>query len=129
MKCANVASKKIKAGGHNVSILPAGHANLHLSETLFFNIGDTIQERNPTTFNQVVSAANNPIVPFYCQKIAEIFTKMDFNVLSSSQYPKDSQLPPYDSLVYKSITFLTNHEYDVMYHQFLKDAYDELLII
>ncbi|KAJ9066988.1 hypothetical protein DSO57_1004086 [Entomophthora muscae] len=129
MECVNVASKKIKAGGHNVSILPAGHANLHLDETLFFNIGDTIQERNPTTFNQVVSAANNPIVPFSCQNIAKFFAKMTFNALSSSQYPKDPQLPPCDSPVYKSITFLTNHEYDVMYHQFLKDAYDELLII
>ncbi|KAJ9080079.1 hypothetical protein DSO57_1028906 [Entomophthora muscae] len=65
MEFVEVASKKIQADGHNVSIFPAGHANLHLGHVLFFNIEDTICERNPTTFSQVVSAANDVRIDNY----------------------------------------------------------------
>ncbi|KAJ9050973.1 hypothetical protein DSO57_1009060 [Entomophthora muscae] len=120
MECTEVASKKIQADGHNVSFFPARHDDLHLGNVLFFNIGDTICGRNPTTSSQVVSAANNPIVPFSCQKITDMFTKMALNALGNSQSPKDPQLPPCDSPAYKPISVLLNSEYDFMYNQFLQ---------
>ncbi|KAJ9060956.1 hypothetical protein DSO57_1025502 [Entomophthora muscae] len=104
MECAEVASKKVQADSHNFSILPAGHADLHLGDVLFFNIGDTICGRNPTTFSQVVGAANGHTVLFSCHKVAEMFTNMALNALSSSQLLKDLQLPPCDFPAYKLIT-------------------------
>ncbi|KAJ9057080.1 hypothetical protein DSO57_1025911 [Entomophthora muscae] len=111
MECTEVASKKIQAEGHNISIFPAGQADLHLGDVLFFNIGDIICGCNPTTFSQVVSAANNPSVLFPCQKIADMFTKMAFNALSNNQSPKDPQLPTCDSLLHKPITVLPKLQY------------------
>ncbi|KAJ9086093.1 hypothetical protein DSO57_1007755 [Entomophthora muscae] len=116
MECAEVASKKIQAESHNISIFPVCHADLHLGDVLFFNIGGTIRERNSTTFSQVLSSANNPSVLFPHQKIAEMFTKMAFNALVKSQSPKDPQLPPCDSPVYKPITVLPRSENDVLYN-------------
>ncbi|KAJ9085537.1 hypothetical protein DSO57_1012997 [Entomophthora muscae] len=103
MECTEVASKKVQVDSHNVSTFPAGHADLHLGDMLFFKIGDIICGRNPTTFSQVVGVTNDPIVSFPCQNIADMFTKMALNDLSNSQSPKDLQLPPHDSLVYKPI--------------------------
>ncbi|KAJ9064506.1 hypothetical protein DSO57_1029879 [Entomophthora muscae] len=105
MECTEVAFEKIQAGGHNVLIFPAGHANLNLGDVLFFNIGDTIQEHNPTTFNQEVSAAHNQPVHFPRQKAADMFTKMVLIAHSSSQSSKDPQLLPCKSLVTSQSTF------------------------
>ncbi|KAJ9058696.1 hypothetical protein DSO57_1009775 [Entomophthora muscae] len=96
MECTEVVSKKVQADGHNISVFPAGHAVLHLGDVLFFNIGDTICGRNPTIFSQVVGTANNNTGLFPRQKVAEMFTKMAFNALSSSQSSKDPQLPHCD---------------------------------
>ncbi|KAJ9056856.1 hypothetical protein DSO57_1028574 [Entomophthora muscae] len=115
-ECTEVASENIKAGGHGIAIFSARHADLHLGDVLSFNIEGTICERNPTTFRQVVSAANGPTVLFSHQKITDMFTKMALNALSNSQSPKDPQLPPCDFLVYKPTTLLPESGYDVMYN-------------
>ncbi|KAJ9061803.1 hypothetical protein DSO57_1017045 [Entomophthora muscae] len=101
-----LASKKVQADSHNVSIFPAGHTDLHLGDVLFFNIGDTICGCNLTTFRQVVGAANNNTDLFSCQKFTKLFIKMALNSLSSSQSSKDPQIPPCDSPAYKTITVL-----------------------
>ncbi|KAJ9060428.1 hypothetical protein DSO57_1030986 [Entomophthora muscae] len=121
MKC-NVAFKKIKADGHDVSIFPARYANLHLGDVLFFNIGDTICGSNLMTFSQVVSVANNNTLLFPCHKVANMFTNMHFCAFGIRQSQRDSQLPPCDSPVYKPITVLSESEYDIMHHEFLRAA-------
>ncbi|KAJ9076296.1 hypothetical protein DSO57_1027623 [Entomophthora muscae] len=120
MECAEVASKKIQADSHDVSIFPAVHANLYLGDVLFFNTGGTICECNPTTFIQVVGAANNYTLLFPCQKVADMFTKMTLNAHRSSQSPKDEQLPIFNSLVCCPITVIPENMYDFMHHLFFQ---------
>ncbi|KAJ9083650.1 hypothetical protein DSO57_1032595 [Entomophthora muscae] len=61
----------------------------------------------PTTFSQVIGAANDHTGLFPFQKVAKMFTKMALNALSSSQSSNDPQLPPCDSLAYKLIIVLS----------------------
>ncbi|KAJ9049358.1 hypothetical protein DSO57_1025377 [Entomophthora muscae] len=47
------ALKSIQGHGKQASVYPASHADIQLTDVVFFNIRDTVQEHHPRAFNNL----------------------------------------------------------------------------
>ena len=54
-----VVEDQLKEAGHNVLIYPANHANLHLGDVLFYNMGDLLRKRRPADHTFVFQYAGD----------------------------------------------------------------------
>ncbi|KAJ9056122.1 hypothetical protein DSO57_1036337 [Entomophthora muscae] len=53
MKGSSTALEAIQERGHQASVYPAGHTEIHLADVVFFNIRDTQWERLSQAFNNL----------------------------------------------------------------------------
>ncbi|KAJ9050304.1 hypothetical protein DSO57_1015695 [Entomophthora muscae] len=53
MKGSSTALEVIQQHRHLASVYPASHADIHLGDVVFFNMGETLQERHPQAFNNL----------------------------------------------------------------------------
>ncbi|KAJ9055168.1 hypothetical protein DSO57_1007080 [Entomophthora muscae] len=97
MEGSSTALKAIQGLGHQSSVYPDGHNDIHLADVVLFNIRDTFQERRPQAFNDLYLSVLNHKSLFSYQMMAYLFAQMIFhvnmavrNVLSD---PTDNNLP------------------------------------
>ncbi|KAJ9055436.1 hypothetical protein DSO57_1003933 [Entomophthora muscae] len=67
MEGSSTALKVIQGCGHQASVYPAGHADVHLADVVFFNMGSTLQERHPQAFNNLYLGVLDHNFLFGCQ--------------------------------------------------------------
>ncbi|KAJ9051820.1 hypothetical protein DSO57_1001067 [Entomophthora muscae] len=70
---------------HQASMYPAGHANIHLANVVFFNIGDTLWERLPQAFNVLYLWVLDHNSLFGHQLVVDLFAQMVFHVNMTNQ--------------------------------------------
>ncbi|KAJ9058301.1 hypothetical protein DSO57_1013786 [Entomophthora muscae] len=99
MEGSSTALEVIQGCGHQASVYPAGHADVHLADVIFFNMGSTLRERRPQAFNKLYLGVLDHIFLFGCQMVADLFVKMVFHVNMGNQScvsgPRMGQTKPY----------------------------------
>ncbi|KAJ9060261.1 hypothetical protein DSO57_1032740 [Entomophthora muscae] len=115
MKGSSTALEAIQQCGHQVSVYPAGHANVHLEDFVFFNIGDTLWECHPQAFNNLYLGVLDHNFLFGHQIVADLFAQMVFHVNMGNQSHKDKRLPPRATATYQPIQPMTDEEYNERY--------------
>ncbi|KAJ9076201.1 hypothetical protein DSO57_1028511 [Entomophthora muscae] len=112
MEGSSTALEAIQGRGHQASVYPAGHADVYLADVIFFNIGDTLQERRPQAFNDLYLGVLDHNFLFSRQMVADLFAQMVFHVNMGNQSRKDKHLPPRATATYQPIQPMTDEEYN-----------------
>ncbi|KAJ9066231.1 hypothetical protein DSO57_1011560 [Entomophthora muscae] len=73
IKGSSTALKAIQGRGHQASVYPTGHADVHLADVVFFNIGDTLREHHPQAFNNLYLGVLDHNFLFGHQMVADLF--------------------------------------------------------
>ncbi|KAJ9089125.1 hypothetical protein DSO57_1016047 [Entomophthora muscae] len=94
MEESSTALKAIQECGHQASVYPDGHANIHLADVVFFNIGITLQECRPQAFINLYLGVLDHYFLFGHQMTADLFAQMVFHMNMGNQSCKDNCLPP-----------------------------------
>ncbi|KAJ9068154.1 hypothetical protein DSO57_1031549 [Entomophthora muscae] len=94
MEGSSTALEAIQGRGHQASVYPAGHANDHLADVVFFNIRDTLRESCPQVFNNLYLGVLDHNFLFGHQMVADLFAQMVFYVNMGNQSRKDKRLLP-----------------------------------
>ena len=115
MEGSSTALEAIQQRGHQASVYPAGHADVHLADVVFFNIGDTLRERRPQAFNDLYLGVLDHNSLFGRQMVADLFAQMVFHVNMGNQLRKDKRLPPRATATYQPIQPMTDEEYNKRY--------------
>ncbi|KAJ9083950.1 hypothetical protein DSO57_1029221 [Entomophthora muscae] len=115
MEGSSTTIKTIQGRGHQASVYPANHADIHLADDVFFNIRDTVQERCPHTFNDLYLGVLDYDPLFGQQMMADLFFQMIFNVNKDSQLCKDKCISPQATAFYQPIKPMTYKEYNKLY--------------
>ncbi|KAJ9087163.1 hypothetical protein DSO57_1035971 [Entomophthora muscae] len=110
MEGSSTALEAIQECRHQASVYPAGHANIHLADVVFFNIRDTHQECCPQAFNNLYLGVLDHNFLFGHQMVADLFAQMVFHVNMGNQSRKDKRLPPCATATYQSIQPMTDEE-------------------
>ncbi|KAJ9050935.1 hypothetical protein DSO57_1009542 [Entomophthora muscae] len=94
MEGSSTALKAIQGRGHQASVYPAGHADIHLANVVFFNIRDTVRQCCLQAFNDLYLGVLDHKSLLGCQMVADLFAQMVFHVNMYNQSCKDRRLPP-----------------------------------
>ncbi|KAJ9079248.1 hypothetical protein DSO57_1037377 [Entomophthora muscae] len=92
MEGSSTALEAIQGRGHQASVYPASHADVHLADVVFFNMGSTLQERRPQAFNNLYLGVLDHNSLFSYQMVADLFAQIVFHVNMGNQSRKDKRL-------------------------------------
>ncbi|KAJ9055966.1 hypothetical protein DSO57_1037904 [Entomophthora muscae] len=112
---SSIVLEAIQERGHQASMYPTGHTDIHLADVVFFNIGDKVWERRPQAFNDIYLEVLNYKSLFGCQIMADLFAQIVFHVNMGNQSRKDKHLPPCTTAAYQPIQPTTDKEYNEQY--------------
>ena len=84
MEGSSTAREAIQQRGHQASVYLAGHADIHLADVVFFNMGSTLWERRPQAFNNLYLGVLDHNSLFGRQMMADLFAQMVFHVNMSN---------------------------------------------
>ncbi|KAJ9067341.1 hypothetical protein DSO57_1000253 [Entomophthora muscae] len=115
MEDSSTTLEAIQGRRHQASVYPASHADIHLADVIFFNMGSTLQERCPQAFNNLYLGVLDHNFIFGRQMVADLFVQMVFYVNMGNQSRKDKRLPPRATATYQPIQPMTNEEYNKCY--------------
>ncbi|KAJ9071283.1 hypothetical protein DSO57_1038472 [Entomophthora muscae] len=104
--------KDIQDAGHQVEIYPANHADPHLGDVLFYNIGSLLRKHNPTSFKQVESLITNQEALFPTTTVKALHSVIVSYANDSKKLNKDSRLPPRHSPLFIPTSVITEQQYD-----------------
>ncbi|KAJ9073660.1 hypothetical protein DSO57_1013902 [Entomophthora muscae] len=104
--------KDIRDAGHQVEIYPANHADLHLGDVLFYNIGSLLRKHNPTSFKQVKSLITNQEALFPATAVKALHSVIVSYANDSKKLNKDSRLPPRHSPLFIPAPVVTEQQYE-----------------
>ncbi|KAJ9056270.1 hypothetical protein DSO57_1034996 [Entomophthora muscae] len=95
MEGSSTTLKAIEQRGHQASVYPAGHADIHMADVVFFNIGDKLWENLPQAFNNLYLGVLDHNSLFGHQMVADLFAQMVFHMNMGNQSRKDKLLSSY----------------------------------
>ncbi|KAJ9090197.1 hypothetical protein DSO57_1004775 [Entomophthora muscae] len=115
MEVSSTALEVIQGRRNQASVYPTSHADIHLADVVFFNIGDTVQQRCLQAFNDLYIGVFDHESLFGCQMVTDLFVQMVFHMNMDNQSCKDKHIPPCATAIYQPTTAMANEEYHVWY--------------